>query len=307
MTESLLKTGKHTVTALTRPDSKSELPKGVEVAKVDYDDHASLVHALKGQDALVITLSVMAPGDQQSKLIKAAAEAGVPWVLPNEWAPDTADEGLVQDVFPFQKLNKAKEECKAEFEKHGGKSAYIAVSTGFWYEWSVAIPAAYGFDVKNKEVTFFDEGDCKISTSTWPQVGRAVAALLSLPVKPENGDAKNCLENFKNQQIYVNSFTLTQKEIFASILRVTGEKERDWKITKEPSKDRYEQAKVAMQSGDRSGFARMMYTRVFYPDGNGDFEARRGTLNAMLGLPKEDLDKATEAAVERARQPSQWH
>lgn len=85
MVAALLKTGKHTITAITREDSKSEMPKGCKVAKVNYDDDASLVAALKGQDALVITLGVMAGKDVQQKLIRAAGEAGVPWVMPNDW------------------------------------------------------------------------------------------------------------------------------------------------------------------------------------------------------------------------------
>lgn len=48
----------------------------------------------------MITLSGFAPADTQEKLIRAAADAGVPWILPNEWAPDTANEDLVRDV-PF--------------------------------------------------------------------------------------------------------------------------------------------------------------------------------------------------------------
>ena len=51
-----------------------------------------------------------------------------------------------------------------------GKSSYIAVCTGFWYEWSLAIPAGFGFDFANRTVTLFDEGETRISTSTWPQV-----------------------------------------------------------------------------------------------------------------------------------------
>lgn len=51
-----------------------------------------------------------------------------------------------------------------------GKSSYIGLSTGFWYEWSLAIPAAYGIDLINHTATLFDEGETKISTSTWPQV-----------------------------------------------------------------------------------------------------------------------------------------
>jgi uncharacterized protein YbjT (DUF2867 family) len=83
MTKELLATGKHTVTAITRPDSKSQLPEGVKIAKVDYENPQTIVEALKGQDALIITLSVFAHAEQD-KLIEAAADAGVPWVIPNE-------------------------------------------------------------------------------------------------------------------------------------------------------------------------------------------------------------------------------
>lgn len=102
MTRALLATGKHTVTALTRADSQSELPEGVIVSKIEYDKPETLVEALKGQDALVITLGGLAPKEIDMKLVNAAGEAGVPWILPGEWAPDTANEGLVKDVFVFQ-------------------------------------------------------------------------------------------------------------------------------------------------------------------------------------------------------------
>ena len=51
-----------------------------------------------------------------------------------------------------------------------GKSSYIAVSTGFWYEWGLAVPAAFGIDFANRAVNFYDEGETKISMSTLPQV-----------------------------------------------------------------------------------------------------------------------------------------
>ena len=102
MTEALLKTGKHTITALTRADSKTKLPEGVTSKTFDYNEPETIVEALKGQDALIITLSGFVPPDTQSKLINAAGEAGVPWVLPNEWSPDSANEDLVKDVFIFQ-------------------------------------------------------------------------------------------------------------------------------------------------------------------------------------------------------------
>jgi hypothetical protein len=178
-----------------------------------------------------------------------------------------------------------------------GQSSYIAVVTGFWYEWSLAIPSAFGFDFANQSVTLFDEGKTKISTSTWPQVGRTVASLLSLPIKAEDGA---CLDKLKDQVVYADSFTVSQRDLLESALRVTGTSEKDWTITKEPSKERYAGGSKAMQQGDRIGFVKMLYTRIFFEDGAGNFEAK-GTLNGLLGLPSEDIDEATKAAIERSK------
>lgn len=65
---------------------------------VDYDDHSSLVKGLVGQDALIITMSVTAPPEQQTKLIEAAAEANVEWIVPNVFGVDTANEEAGKDI-----------------------------------------------------------------------------------------------------------------------------------------------------------------------------------------------------------------
>jgi hypothetical protein len=101
MTEALLKTGKHTVTAITRIESETKIPEGVVSKKVDYSKQETLVDALRGQDALIITLSAFTPEETARQLINAAGEAGVAWILPNEWSPDTANEGLIKDLFMF--------------------------------------------------------------------------------------------------------------------------------------------------------------------------------------------------------------
>ncbi|CAF0806414.1 unnamed protein product [Adineta steineri] len=90
--EELLKIGKHKITALTREDSTSKMPPGVDVKKVNYDDPSSLVEALKGQEVLIITMAVTASKEQQTKLIEAAAAANVPWVLPNEFGGNPTEK-----------------------------------------------------------------------------------------------------------------------------------------------------------------------------------------------------------------------
>jgi len=124
---------------------------------------------------------------------------------------------------------------------------------------------------------------------------------LSLPIKPEGPNKEAYLENFKNKIVYVNSFTVSQKEMLESALRVTGTKEADWTFTKEPSQERFLIGLKEIKEGKRIGFAKMLYTRVFYPDGCGNTEHGRGTINGLLDLPKESIDEATKVAIERSK------
>jgi hypothetical protein len=181
-----------------------------------------------------------------------------------------------------------------------GKSSYIPVCTGFWYEYTLANPAAFGIDLLERSVTFFDEGDTKISVSTWPQIGRAIVALLSLPIKSEASDKGPCLESFKNRVVCINSFTVSQKDMWQSALRTSRTKEDEWTITKQPAQERYSSGLKEIKEGKRIGYAKMMYSRVFYSDGCGDFEYNKGTLNSLLGLPEESIDDATKVAIERS-------
>ncbi|KAI0016257.1 CipA protein [Xylariomycetidae sp. FL0641] len=295
----LLKQGKHTVTALTRSDSQATMPQGVEIAKVDYNNKSTLVDALKGQDALIITMNRHAPEQVTSDLIEAAAEANVPYVLPNEWCPDMAHEPMGSDALMGPMLVK-----RVRKIEEIGKSSWIGMITGFWYEFSLGVgPCAYGMDWANRTFTFYDDGETKINTITFPQTGRAVAGVLSLPIEPEKPGAP-CLSNYRNKYVYTSSFLVSQKDMFASVLRVTGTKESDWTIRHEKSADRHADGKKALFSGDETpnGFQKLLYSRVFYKDGSGNHEARHGLDNEVLGLPKEDLDEFTRKAVDMAKE-----
>jgi hypothetical protein len=166
----------------------------------------------------------------------------------------------------------------------------------FWYEWSLALPYAYGFDIANQSMTLLDGGNTPMTTSTWPQVGRAVASLLSLPIKSGEGA---CLEKLRNTHIYISSFTLTQNDMLNSILRVTGAQKSDWTIKDSTADEYHRTGWEQFQKGDRTGMGRWMYGRVFGLDGVGNMEKNRETLNGVLGLPKEDVDQYTKIAVDK--------
>ncbi|EMC99192.1 hypothetical protein BAUCODRAFT_146168 [Baudoinia panamericana UAMH 10762] len=297
ITEALLKTGKHSVTAITRADSQSNLPDGVEQKTIDYSKHESIVEALRGLEALVITLGARSGiKETEEKLVRAAADAEVPWILPNEWSPDSTNEGYLEDLAIIFGPKVATRNLIEQL----GKSSYIALCTGFWYEYSLAGANNYGFYFADRKIRYFDEGETKICTSTWPQVGRAVASILSLPVKAEDVFKTSAsLGAYRNKVIYVNSFTISQKDMLTSTLRVTDTKEEDWIITKEPAPEVYKTGMEQMKAGGWPK-ANFLYSRVFYADGSGDFE-HQGLQNDVLGLPREELDDATKAAIERQK------
>lgn len=294
ITDYLMKNGKHNITAVTRFQSKSKIPEGVHAAKVDYDSEQSLVDGLKGHDFLIITMSTLAPRDTQTKLINAAAKAGIKWIMPNEFSPMFGDDEALGKSIGFYDRAAS---TRKQIEDLGMN--WTSLVCGFWYEFSLAgSPARYGFDLGNKKLTLFDDGETKINTSTWPQCGRAVANLLGLKIFPQDETDKSpTLSQFMNKPLCISSFLVSQKDMLASVLRVTGSKESEWSITSEPAEARFEEAINMTKSGNRTAFQVSMYTRVFFKDGRGDYEKDGRLANEALSLPRENLDEFTRIAV----------
>jgi NAD(P)-dependent dehydrogenase (short-subunit alcohol dehydrogenase family) len=139
ITQALVASGLFTVSALTRSASFrsnafSSLPETVEFLRADYTDHAALVSALRGQDAVVCCIDTVG-NDSQEKLIDAAAEAGVKRFLPCHWAFDHLAEGF-REVAPVWVL---KEGPIERLRKKG--VGWTAVITGSWIDFvSCAFP-----------------------------------------------------------------------------------------------------------------------------------------------------------------------
>jgi hypothetical protein len=85
--------------------------------------------------------------------------------------------------------------------------------------------------------------------------------------------------------------------MFESVKRVTGTTDADWKITHDSVQQRFKEAQAAVQQGDWKMFTRMLYSRMFFPTGDGDYQSRVELHNDLLGLPVEDLDEATAVGV----------
>jgi uncharacterized protein YbjT (DUF2867 family) len=127
--KSVLERGILNVTAISREQSTATFPANVTVKKGDYASDAFLESALHGQDALVITLSVMTSPDVQANLIRAAAKVGVPWILPNEYGGDGANEELSNAVG----ILSSKRKYRAQIEE-AGTSSWIGIASNLWID-----------------------------------------------------------------------------------------------------------------------------------------------------------------------------
>ncbi|KAF7319046.1 NAD(P)-bd-dom domain-containing protein [Mycena chlorophos] len=298
ITKALLGTGRHQITALARTSSTIALPDGVRRVVIDYNDESTLVEALKGQDFLIITLGVSAAkdgGNAEVKLVKAAAAAGVPYVMPNAYGADPLNEKMRRELHSAEQFLAV----KALIEKLG-VSRWIVLGCGFWYEWSLVGDGQnrFGIDFQRRTVTFFDDGEERIATSTWDQSGRAVASFLSLKRLPDDENDKSpTIENWANRALYIASFRVNQKEMFESAKRVTGTTDGDWMIEYVASEMRFTAAVQAMERGEKGAFLRQMYTRVFFPTGEGDHSRHGPLANSALGLPVENIDEATKEGL----------
>ncbi|CAG7972396.1 unnamed protein product [Penicillium olsonii] len=294
--KALLETGRHTVTAISRKGSDNKLPEGVQIAPVNYDDAATIVAALKGQQFLIITMAPTAPRDTHSKLVQAAAKAGIPYVMPNGYAGDIENVKIGEDMM----LGPIAQAQRDEIESLGMQ--WITVCCGFWFDYSLAGgESRFGFDFDKRTLTVFDDGNTKNSTSTLSQVGRAVAKVLSLKELPEDENDKTLtLASYLNKGVYIKSFVISQNDMFESVKRVTDTTDADWTITHEDTKKRYAEGLAQVKTGNMAGFSKLLFARGFYPDDPSDLSAK--AQNELLGLPDESLDESTQVAIDLVKE-----
>lgn len=286
--KALVENSQHELTALTRAETKGTLPEGVNRVQVDFDKQESLIDALRGQQFLIITLAVRASPEVHNNIVHAAASAGVPYVMPNFYGSDIRNPKLGEETFGAVIKHQL-----GEMERLG--VSYVSLACGTWYEWSLALGECwFGFTIPERKVTFFDDGETKVGVSTWPQCGRALAALLSLP---ESG-ASPSLSDWKNEPVYVTSFKISQRDILNSLHRILGTTDEDWQITYESTARRAQEGMEEFANGKITGIGKAMYAKLFIRSRAGELELPKEPANKVLGLPEERLDEATRTAVE---------
>lgn len=289
--DALLSKTIHTVTAISRDSSSSSgksFPDGVIVKRGDYDNQDFLLSALRGQDVVILVPMIMVL-DSQIPFINAAAKAGVPWVIPCEFASDNKHEKLNQELDLMTRKNKYREQIDQL-----GVSSWIGVVNGPWFDWSFKMTYwgttknYWGLDFPAKKAIQFDNGNVKMNTTTVAKTAQGVAALLSV--------SDQRLADFKKEFVYFSSFHITQREILQSVLRATGDKESDWTIESVSAEAEAEEAKEAIKNGNPMKNVELLWATLARESYGGDYQSKV-KLDQELGLEQEDLDSVVKKLV----------
>lgn len=125
----LLAKNQFNITAITRSSTTTPLPShpSLRICRGSYDDLDFLSSSLAEQEVLIIVLAFMAPADLQTRLVDAAAKAGIKWILPTEFGSDNANPKML-DAVP---MNAAKTPVREKIESLGSK--WVGIATNPWF------------------------------------------------------------------------------------------------------------------------------------------------------------------------------
>ncbi|KAF3395769.1 hypothetical protein F1880_006521 [Penicillium rolfsii] len=257
------------VTVFTRPGSSPTVPSGVKTVEVNYDSIEDLTTKLRGQDAIVSTISATAAA-QQTNLIHAAVSAGVRRFLPSEFGGDL-DNPINRTAPTF--ANKVEAQALLKSLAAEDKISYTVLYTGVFLDWGLRV--GFPVDPRNKTAILHDGGERLFTTTTLDTVGQAVAGILSHP------------EGTKNRVMKVGEAATTIKELVALSQEVVGKE--GWTFTESDTTQEADKAMEKIKQGIFTLESLMPFVAraLWGKDTGGHFTT---TDNSLLGI--EVLDKA---------------
>ena len=270
LVNALASSGKFTVTVLKRTssNSQSKYPSSVHVTRIsDSFPHDELVNALKGKDALVVSIRGLV--DLQKRLADAALEAGVKQFIPGDFGScDSQDERVRRVVSLYEKKTEIRNYAEELSARHDG-FAYTSVVCGHFFDDMDLIH----IDLKTRTLGILDDGETRFSASTRKQVGSALVKVLEKGVTDET----------RNKTLYVQSFCVTQNQVRAALERTTGQA---WKV------ERFDSSKFLKEELDK-GDDHVARENVVWVLGTryANWEEKEGFAHQLLGLPQENLDE----------------
>lgn len=285
--EALLAQGIHTITAIQRIEATSTFPPEVVIKSDDLKDESFLTSAFQGQDVVVLVPPLPELVTLQEPAVRAAAKAGVPYILPAEFGPDPFVTRLIEENQLLQDKKKIR-----DLNEELGVSSWISVVVGSFLDMNI-ISGLWGIDVENRKATIWTGAVGKINTLSVAQTGQATAAVLSLPEQD--------LSRYENKAFYVPSFHLTQKELLQTAQKATGTADQDWEIDYQDVNDALKDCNDKIQQKDATAPFVKFFLTHFREGSGGDYESKVDASEVKklheIGLQKEAVDDVLKRTV----------
>lgn len=276
---SLLAKDAHIITVVQRPESSNEFPSSVTVKTGNLEDETFLGDVFKGQDVVVLMPPLSHIISLQEPAVRAAAKAGVPYLLPAEYGPDPFATKLIEE----NGLLQAKKKIRDLIDELG-VSSWISVTVGVWLDVNLS-NGLWGIDAKGRKATLYNGAGGRVTTSSIAHTGEAIAAVLSLP--------ETDLARYKKQAVYTPSFHTTHREMLDAVQRITKTTDADWEISSRDVDDSLKEFNERIGQGDiMASYQKFILTHLL--DGyGGDIEHKVDGEEVQkleqVGLKEEDI------------------
>ncbi|EWY81239.1 hypothetical protein FOYG_15514 [Fusarium oxysporum NRRL 32931] len=285
--KALLAPGIHTITAIQRIEATSKFPPEVIVKSGNLKDESFLASTFQGHDAVVLMPPLPQLVSLQEPAVRAAAKAGVPYILPAEFGPDSFASKLIEENQLLQDKKKIR-----DLIEELGVSSWISVAVGPFLDMNIK-SGLWGIDVENRKATIWTGAVGKVNASSVAQTGQATAAVLSLPGQD--------LSRYKNKAFYVPSFHLTQKELLQAFQKATGTADQDWEIDYQDVNDALKDCNDKIQQKDATAPFVKFFLTHFREGSGGDFESKVDASEVKklheIGLQTEAVDDVLKRTV----------
>ncbi|KAK4548125.1 hypothetical protein LTR36_009994 [Oleoguttula mirabilis] len=280
MLEALLD-AKYEVTVFTRLTSDHTFPPDIKVVKVDYTDVEGLTAALQGTDALIITVTTGAVG-QQKYIVDAAVAAGIKRIIPSEFGCDISNpKARALPVY----ARKVEIEEYIEAKCKGTPTTYTYIFNNAFLDWG--IDAKSLVDVPGKKIDLYDGGETRYTATPLSFVAKGTVA---------------CLQKFEetaNRAVKLHGAVLTQKKLLQLAQKVVGTDGWEVKVVRTEDVERESWANLKSNPGDTFGWVVGFLKRAIFAEGyGGDFTDSND--NQLLGLKQLSDEDVVEAIRARA-------
>ncbi|PSN67060.1 NAD(P)-binding protein [Corynespora cassiicola Philippines] len=201
----LVQDGNFNVTVLVRKQVQT-LPASVSAKLVNTDSAESIIDALRGQDAFID--ATFAPEDPNltTRLIDAAAAAGVYRILPGEY---TLDPQIAEARHPLVYHGKNQAYERAKKLAADGKTTYTTISNSAFLDWNLRT-GFININLHDKKVQYMNDGTFPFP---WTHVSSVSKAVVNALRKPEQTE---------NRSFYISNVVKSQRQMVDLVKEVVG-------------------------------------------------------------------------------------